>query len=80
MSQVSVEESARMLMRDMFGVPEEVLMPTAHIVDDLDLDSIDLVDWITRLNELHELDLAPTDFADCVHLEDFLKILTSRAS
>ncbi len=36
---------------EMFEVPEEAVTPEAHLFEDLDLDSIDAVDLVVRLQD-----------------------------
>ncbi len=59
-----------------FGLNESQIVPTAHIVDDLDLDSIDAIDLSARLEEKTGLELEEEafksirtvqDIVDCLH-------------
>lgn len=42
----------RALMVDLFDLDEAKVVPTARLVDDLDLDSIDAIDMVSKLHEL----------------------------
>ena len=39
------------ILVDSVGLDSERVTPTAHLVDDLDLDSIDAIDMVVRLQE-----------------------------
>ena len=39
------------ILVESFGLDSERVTPTAHLVDDLDLDSIDAIDMVVRLQE-----------------------------
>ena len=59
-----VLEALRVLMRSEFGLEPDAVVPTAHLIDDLDLDSIDLVDLAVGLEQesgvkLEEDDIRP---------------------
>ena len=47
---------------DMFEVPEEKIRPEARLYEELDLDSIDAVDLIVKLQEITGRKLAPAEF------------------
>jgi acyl carrier protein len=76
---VRLEQRARNLLSEMFGIAEERLQPEASISDDLNLDSIDIVDLLSSLNAEFNLDLSPMDFEGCVKLEEFLTRLFEQA-
>jgi len=80
MNTESLEQAARTLMIEMFGLKESDLTADAHFKDDLDLDSIDLVDWRGRINDEHDLDLSPYDFEECRVLNDFVTVLRTKSS
>lgn len=45
-----------------FEVPAEDILPNANLYKDLDLDSIDAVDLMIKLQELTEQKIAPEEF------------------
>lgn len=79
MADKSLEEAARSYLIEMFDIGAEDVHPNAHFSKDLDLDSIDLVDWISRINDEFNLDLSPYDFEQCAQLKDFLTVLEKHA-
>ena len=49
-------------LTEMFEVPEERIRLDARLYEDLDLDSIDAVDLIVKLQELTGRKISPQDF------------------
>lgn len=45
------------IMKQVFNFKDDEIVPTAHLVDDLDLDSIDAIDLAVRLEEVLGLQL-----------------------
>jgi len=63
-------------LEEMFEVPREKITPEARLYEDLDLDSIDAVDLVVKLQELSGKRLQPDafksvrtvqDVIDCMH-------------
>ena len=55
---------------DLFEVPEEDITLEARLSEDLDLDSIDAVDLVVRLQELTKKRIAPEQFKAVRTVED----------
>jgi len=51
----------RAMMESEFGLPPQQVEPAAHLIDDLDLDSIDLVDLAVSLEEERGIKLDEED-------------------
>ncbi len=49
-------------LQDMFEVPAEKITPSARLFEDLDLDSIDAVDLVVKLQEYTGRKIAPAEF------------------
>lgn len=49
-------------LTEMFEVPEEKIRPDARLYEELDLDSIDAVDLIVKLQDLTGRKISPQDF------------------
>jgi acyl carrier protein len=71
-----IYERLKTYLEEMFEVPPEKISMDARLVEDLDLDSIDAVDLIVRLQELTSRKLNPEEFksvrtvgdiVECVH-------------
>lgn len=52
MSKEELYERLKVYLQELFEIPEEDIVPEARLVEDLDLDSIDAVDLIVKLQEL----------------------------
>ncbi len=68
----AVSERSRVLFVELFGLDPTSLSAEKSIVEDLGLDSIDLIDLLTKINEEFNLDLDPSDFEGCALLGEFL--------
>ena len=62
MNEQEVFEKLRKYMVEMFGLPIEAVTMDAHLSADLDLDSIDAVDLIVKLQGLIGRKIAAEDF------------------
>ena len=49
-------------LADMFEVPEEKIRPEARLYEELDLDSIDALDLVVKLQELTGRRISPQEF------------------
>ncbi|NIZ01710.1 acyl carrier protein [Thalassospira lucentensis] len=58
---------------DLFEVPEEDITPDAHLMDDLDLDSIDAVDLIVKFQELTGKKIPATEFKSVRTVDDVVE-------
>lgn len=67
----SVQEIIHQLLIQNFKLSPEKLVPEARLREDLDLDSIDLVDLLSLINEKINLHLSPHDFEGCTNLVQF---------
>jgi acyl carrier protein len=52
LSREQIEGKLRSYLEDMFEIPAEKISPQARLYEDLDLDSIDAVDLVVKLQEL----------------------------
>lgn len=52
LSREQIEGKLRSYLEDMFEIPAEKITPQARLYEDLDLDSIDAVDLVVKLQEL----------------------------
>lgn len=68
----TVFERVRAIIVEQLGVDEELVIPTASFVDDLNADSLDLVELIMSLEEEFSRDGKPLEISD----EDAEKIVT----
>jgi acyl carrier protein len=72
MTVATVYEKVRKIIVDQLGVEEDEVVPSASFVDDLNADSLDLVELIMSLEEEFSSDSATVEISD----EDAEKIVT----
>lgn len=68
------EEVRSILCREFEFLPEEVL-PTSHLIDDLDLDSIDAIDLAVKLEERTGLDLEEKELRSLRLVQDVVDVV-----
>lgn len=56
-----------------FEVPREKIHLTASLYEDLDLDSIDAVDLVVKLQEISKQKISPTDFKEVRTIGDVIE-------
>jgi acyl carrier protein len=65
----------RATMHSEFGLAPEVIVPAAHLVDDLDLDSIDLVDLAVTLEDQSGIRLDEDDIKSVRTVSDAVSVI-----
>jgi acyl carrier protein len=60
---------------EMFEVPKEKITPEARLYEDLDLDSIDAVDLVVKLQEISGKRIKPDSFKAVRTVEDVIKCM-----
>jgi len=71
-----VRETLGTLLTGNFRVVNASLAPEADLFTDLSLDSLDIVDLLSLLNQKFNVFLSPSDFEGCRKLEQFEVRLT----
>ena len=69
---MSLEERIKNIVTDKLGVEEDQVIPSASFMNDLDADSLDLVELIMAFEEEFSTDDSPVEISD----EDAENILT----
>jgi len=67
----------RILTRE-FDLSEAEVRPESHLVDDLDLDSIDAVDLAVKVEEALGFQFEPDDLRELVTLQDVIDVIRGR--
>ena len=62
MTRDEIYEQLCTYLEDMFEVPPELITPQAQLYEDLDLDSIDAVDLVVKLQDLTGKKIPPDEF------------------
>ena len=52
MNDVDTLDQLRRMMVELFEIPADRIIPSARLVEDLELDSIDAIDMVVKLQEL----------------------------
>lgn len=68
----------RALVADQLGVDEEKIVPDAKFIDDLDADSLDLVELVMSLEEEFGVDISDEDAEKLVTVGDAETFIRSR--
>ena len=58
-----------------FQLRDEQLVPTARLIDDLELDSLDLVDFAVRLEQQIDLEIAEDELKAVRTVQDVVDLL-----
>lgn len=70
-----VLERLRSIMESEFGLPPERIQPSIHLIDDLDLDSIDLVDLAVTLEETSGIRLDEEELKTVMTVQDAVDVV-----
>ena len=65
-------------LKSEFQLCDEDLHPGAHLIDDLDLDSIDAVDLAVRVEEKTGLSLSEADLKSIRTIQDIVDLIDER--
>ncbi len=68
--QTEIFEKTRELMVEMFEIDAEKITPSAHLYDELDIDSIDAVDLVLELRDQTGAKIEQEDFREVRTIED----------
>lgn len=63
------------MLVDLFEIEAEQVNPSASLLDDLDIDSIDAVDMSLQLNELTGKKIKPEEFRDIRTVQDVVDVV-----
>jgi acyl carrier protein len=63
------------ILVDSFALEPGLVTPTAHLVDDLDLDSIDAIDMVVRLQEETGLDVEEEELKQIRLVRDVVDLI-----
>jgi acyl carrier protein len=62
LSRSEISEKLSEYLTDLFEVPVEDIRPDANLYEDLDLDSIDAIDLVAKLQDLTGRKIPPSEF------------------
>lgn len=73
MTEAEIEKTIKDILVSEFECPPEKLTPDVNLFTDLDLDSIDAVDLVVRLQQETKKKVEPDDFRQLRTLSDVVK-------
>lgn len=80
MADGNLEERLRTVIVEQLGVEESKVVPSASFADDLNADSLDLVELIMSLEEEFNVEIADEDAEKIATVGDALNYLNERSS
>jgi len=63
------------LLTELFKISPEKMVPEAEIIEDLGIDSIDLIDFLNEVNDRYDMELELLDFDGCKTLGQLVEHL-----
>ena len=75
MTKEEILERLTDIMVESFGLPRSDIRPTAHLIDDLDLDSIDAIDMVVRLEEETGLEVEEAELKQIRVVQDVVDLV-----
>ena len=66
----TVEEQVKQIIVEQLGVDEAEVTPTAHFVDDLGADSLDIVELVMAFEEKFEIEIPDEDAEKIITVKD----------
>ena len=76
----SIEERVKEVLADQLGIEESDCIGTAKLQDDLDADSLDLVECIMALEEEFDIEISDERCEAVVTVQDAIDIVTELAA
>jgi acyl carrier protein len=73
----SVEERVKQLIVEQLGVDEAEVTPTAHFIDDLGADSLDIVELVMTFEEAFEIEIPDEDAEKIATVKDAVDYIQS---
>jgi acyl carrier protein len=77
MSEAQIEAWVSKLLQEMFELDAAAITPTANLYDDLDIDSIDAVDIVVKLNQITGKRIQPEVFRNVRTVQDVVNVLAA---
>lgn len=84
MTREEIQEELAGILEELFEIPREKVVPHATLYEDLDLDSIDAIDIVLKIQAMTGRSIQPQDFKHVRTIDDVLvcveKLLASNES
>ena len=74
-SQAEIQEAVVKVLHETFGIDRERIVPAADLYADLDIDSIDAIDLLVKLQKMTGKRLQPEAFKSVRKIEDVVRVV-----
>ena len=74
-SQAEIQEAVVKVLHETFGIDRARIVPGADLYADLDIDSIDAIDLLVKLQKMTGKRLRPEDFKSVRKIEDVVRVV-----
>lgn len=78
MTKEEIFEKVRTILVDSFDLDMQSVHPTAHLIDDLDLDSIDAIDLVVAIESEIGLDINADELRSLMIVQDAVDLIHRR--
>jgi acyl carrier protein len=75
----SMEDKVKQIIVEQLGVDEAEVTPTAHFIDDLGADSLDIVELVMAFEEAFEIEIPDEDAEKIQTVKDAVEYIQSHA-
>jgi len=75
----SIEEKVKQIIVEQLGVDEGEVTPTAHFIDDLGADSLDIVELVMAFEEAFEIEIPDEDAEKIATVKDATEYISAHA-
>src|ERR1700758_5716628 len=76
----SVEEKVKQIIVEQLGVDEAEVTPTAHFIEDLGADSLDIVELVMAFEEAFEIEIPDEDAEKIATVKDAIDYIEGRTA
>jgi acyl carrier protein len=76
----SVEEKVKQIIVEQLGVDEAEVTPTAHFIDDLGADSLDIVELVMAFEEAFEIEIPDQDAEKIQTVKDAIEYIQTHGA
>jgi acyl carrier protein len=74
-SKEAILAELKKIMQQLFEIDADDVTPDTHLYDDLDLDSIDAIDMVVKVQELTGKKVKPEDFKSVRYVRDVVQAI-----
>ncbi len=75
---MAIEEKVKKIVLAIMDVKEEEIVPSAHLIDDLDVTSVDMVEILTDIENEFNIEIPEVDVDDIRTIQDIIDYLENK--